>query len=167
MVNEDAHSDDVLKNARVSKWYDDIANSVTKCVFCDLRAKYVVLETKSSVLTMSLYPYIDGQLLILPKRHVEDLAQLTQTEWKDTKALTELGTKLIKEEFGIGGVQLLYRGGENSGKSVGHLHFHLLPITKEFMTYDKNKGFIYKFQKIQYSPVEVAERYRRLCKKKT
>ena len=156
----DIFSEENLKNARVGKWYDELAQSVDKCVFCDLREKYVVAKKGGSVLTVSLFPYIDGQLMVITKRHIERFDEMLVTEWREAKFLLDVGIRLIREMVGIDGINVLYREGEGAGKSVGHLHFHLLPITSEFMTYDKNVGFVWKFQQITVSPVEMAERMR-------
>ena len=156
----DIFSEENLKNARVGKWYDELAQKVGKCVFCDLRERYIIAKKDSSVLTVSLFPYIDGQMMVIPTRHIERFDELSMAEWRETKFLLDLGIRLIREVVGVDGINVLYREGKGAGKSVGHLHFHLLPMTAEFMTYDKNVGFVWKFQQITVSPVEMAERMR-------
>lgn len=156
------NSDDKYKNARVSQWYDEIANSVDKCVFCDLRDKYILDKRGDVVLTVSLYPYVDGHLLIIPRRHIEKFRELNDEEWSDIHELIKIGFDVINKEFGIDNTNVLYReGGKSSGKSVGHLHLHVFPVTSEFMKYSSKEGFVWRYQKIQYGPFQMAERLRR------
>ena len=42
----------LYKNARTSDWYDDIWKTVGKCVFCDLREKYILFEENGMVKPM-------------------------------------------------------------------------------------------------------------------
>lgn len=161
----DYYSSDIQKNARKSARYDDVTRNLTKCPFCDLKAKYFVKELSGSVLTMNLFPYIDGHMMIIPKRHVESFELLNNKEWSEFKKLIDVGIKLIKSELGIENTNTLYRqGGKNSGASLGHLHVHLLPITAGFMTYEKQR-FIYNFLDVKHTPIEMAERLRKACQK--
>ncbi len=159
----DPYSEESLKNARVSKWYDELAGSVTKCVFCDLKEKYIVAKRGSSVLTVSLFPYIDGQMIVIPRRHVERLGEVSEAEWGEFGYLIKLGIELVEKVTGADDVNVLYREGGAAGKSVGHLHVHILPITPQFMQYDKNVGFVWRFQDIKVSPLEMAGRMREVC----
>ncbi len=72
----------LYRDARFTKQYDDIWRSVGKCVFCDLRDKYIVFEEHGIVLTISLFAYIDGHCMIVPRRHVRSPKDLTQAEWQ-------------------------------------------------------------------------------------
>ncbi len=157
----DPYSVESLKNARVSRWYDAIAKNVTKCVFCDLKEKYIVAEKGSEVLTVSLFPYIDGQLMVIPRRHIETLEEISADEWQNMLALITAGERLIKEVTGVENINVLYREGKaGAGKSVGHLHVNIFPVTPEFMSYRKDFGFEWRFQQITVSPLEMAARMR-------
>ncbi|MGD0284754.1 MAG: hypothetical protein ABSB12_04140 [Candidatus Saccharimonadales bacterium] len=79
----------IYRDARFTKKYDDIWRSVGKCVFCDLNDKYIFFEENGVVMTISLYAYIDGHFLIVPKRHVRSTKELTQLEW-DTALRAQL-----------------------------------------------------------------------------
>lgn len=152
----DPYSDEAQMNARtVSQWYDRVVDGVEKCPFCDLREKYFVLELKKMVLTMNTYPYIDGHLLIIPKRHIEKFTQLDSQEWKETKTLIEVGMKVLREVLKIEDINVLYREGIKAGTSLKHLHAHILPINSDFLQYKKTH-FVWEFQKITMPPREMA-----------
>ncbi len=161
----DPYSEEAQKNARKSRWYSDIASTVTKCPFCDLKEKYIIYEDSEVVLTVNLFPYTEGHLMIVPRRHVEKVSHLTGEEWASVHHLTSLGFEILRKGLKIKDLNLLYREGtKTSGSSLKHLHIHLLPVTEEFMEY-RNFGFTYKFQDIEVSPVEMAAKLRKICRK--
>lgn len=163
---KDFYDPEYLKNARKSEWYDVVTKNLTKCPFCDLKKKYIITEKEGMVLTVNLFPYIDGHLMVIPRKHVESIASLTKKEWGATQSLIDLGIKLISEGLKIDNANVLYREGNISGMSLKHLHIHILPITKEFMKYEKQK-FTWTFQDIKLAPLEEAEMLRKVCKKIT
>jgi len=68
------------RDARFTKKYDDIWKTVGKCVFCDMREKYIIHEENGVVMTIALYAYVDGHFFIIPRRHVRSVKELTQAE---------------------------------------------------------------------------------------
>ncbi len=159
-IVKDPYSDFAQKNARKSHWYSDIASSVTKCPFCDLKDKYIVAFRGNVVLTMNLFPYVDGHLMVIPRTHVERLADVSSEDWQDMHFLIDLGIRLVKEELQIPDVNVLYREGTaKSGSSLKHLHVHVIPVPKGFLRYE-NFGFTYAFQDIMVPPLEMAKRLR-------
>lgn len=156
-TSKDYYEQNNLKNARTNGGYTEVVQNLTKCPFCDLKSKYFVAEESKLVLTVNLFPYIDGHMLIIPKRHVEAFDELTDLEWKQLKKLITIGKKIIKEHFGVTGVNFLYRQGNNSGISLGHLHFHLIPTPKIILNPT--------YTEIKETPLETAERLRKTCAK--
>lgn len=118
--------------ARERGFYEKVLESVAqkgKCVFCDLKEKYLIKEESGIVLTVALYPYIDGHLLIIPRRHFSSIKELKPEEWQTIMNLFKEGARILKEKLGIENVWFLIREGEGikAGKTVEHLHFHLMP----------------------------------------
>lgn len=118
------------KNIRLKNCYDSIWKNVGKCVFCDLKAKYILIEENEVVLTMNLFPYINGHMMAIPKRHIRSPKELTNLEWKTIKKFSYIAKKIIKKELQIKSMWILIReGGVNSQMSVPyHLHVHFLPV---------------------------------------
>lgn len=160
----DPYSIEAQMNAKLSsEWYDHIANTITKCPFCDLKAKYFVIEGTHCVLTVNLFPYEDGHLMVIPKRHIEKIAQISQEETLETQDLISKGIKLLKTEFNYASINVLYReGGEKAGQSLLHIHTHILPVDR-ILNY-RQGGFDFNFQKIKYPPIETAQKLRKLAK---
>jgi diadenosine tetraphosphate (Ap4A) HIT family hydrolase len=144
------------RSARTSAdyWYEEAWKKAGKCVFCDLREKYIITEKNGIVLVANLYQYIDGHLLIIPRRHFEDLLETTDSEWKKILHLAKVGIERLRERMGIEELWFLDRapGGFAAGKTVKHAHAHLIPYSQ--------KLFQWKFQDIKMHPVELAKKLR-------
>ena len=160
IIIADPYSEEAQRNARKSPLYSQIASSVTKCPFCDLKEKYIIFQTQEAVLTVNLFPYIDGHLMVIPKRHIEKMEDFLKEDWQDCRELISLGIAILKEGLQVQDVNVLYREGtKKSGSSLKHLHIHLLPIKSGFLEGDTN-GFAYKYQDLDFSPLEMAEKLR-------
>jgi len=140
-------------NARSKRKYDVIAEDVDKCVFCDLKEKYVVAKYSGLVLTVNLFPYIDGHLLVIPQRHVENYLDLTQKEILAYHRLAKKGFRLLRDVLDINSVWFLLRQGKQTGKTVKHLHWQIMPYVKEIVDWH--------YQKIKLAPEELARLLRK------
>jgi len=138
--------------ARSWDWYDGIWKTVDKCVFCDLKDRYVIFEKNGIVLTANLYPYTDAHLLIVPRRHVEYVKELTREEWEALRGIMYVSKKVIRHVFNKKCVWFLYREGVlgKGQKTVGHLHIHVIPYVKDLATWN--------YTKINWAPGEVGDR---------
>ncbi len=163
--NLDPYSDEAQLNARfATQWYDVIATNVKKCPFCDLKSKYFVAERRHVVLTVSTFPYDDGHLMAVPRRHIEKLSEVTAEELKEMHELTVLGMEVVRQRFSYENMNVLYReGGKDAGQSVRHFHLNILPVDR-ILKY-KQGGFELDFQKISQLPVKTAEELRRMAEK--
>ncbi|MFW5720135.1 MAG: hypothetical protein ACOCXT_03870 [Candidatus Dojkabacteria bacterium] len=119
-----------MKEARTSGRYSTIWQNTGKCVFCDLKEKYILHEENGIVLTINLYPYIDGQLMAIPRRHIQSPKELTQKEWDTIRKFNYIAKKLIRQTHGHKGMWTLIReGGEKSQMTVSdHLHVQFIPF---------------------------------------
>jgi ATP adenylyltransferase len=105
------------------------------CVFCRIAASGepsadngVVWRGPLTLAVLNAYPYASGHLLVLPLRHLSDLADLTAAEssalWETTrKAAAALTTAYRPDGLNIGA---------NLGRAAGagiprHLHLHAQP----------------------------------------
>lgn len=154
----DPYSKEAQKNARAGAefWYGEIWKTVGKCVFCDLKKKFIVYEKEGIVLTANVYPYIDGHLMIIPRKHIIYAKEFTPREWEIVREFMYLGKKLLKKHLKTKSVWTLYREGpmgEESDKTVEHLHIHLIPYIN---------GLIEKhYQPINIIAEELADKLRK------
>lgn len=159
LTPEDQKKQELYRDARFTDQYDQIWQSVGKCVFCDLNEKYVVYEENGIVLTISLYAYIDGHCMIIPRRHIKSSKDLTAREWETIRKLKYIAKKLIKDTHGIKGMQFVQKDGAEAQSTVEHhLHFHCIP-------FDAPDLLEWNYRKLQYTPLENAQKYRTARKK--
>lgn len=153
------HQKQILyRDARVTGQYDDIWQSVGKCVFCDLREKYVVLEENGIVLTVAVFAYIDGHMMIIPRRHVRSVKELTPSEWETMRKFMYVAKKMIREVHSIKGMQIVQKDGADAQSTVEHLHFHCIP-------FDAPDLCNWNYRKLEYTPVENADKYKAMQRK--
>lgn len=149
---------ELYRDARFTNKYDDIWQSVGKCVFCDLNEKYVFFEENGIVMTISLYAYIDGHFMIVPRRHVKSIKELTELEWQTVRKFTYIAKKLIKSVHGIKGMQLIQKDGANAQSTVEHIHFHCVP-------FDSADLLTWNYRKLKNTPLENVALYKEARKK--
>ncbi len=150
---------ELMKRARTSGEYTTIWQNTGKCVFCDLKEKYIIREENGIVLTVNLYPYIDGQLMAIPRRHVSSPKELTAEEWQTIRKFAYIAKKIIKQAHGIGGMWTVIReGGTKAQMSVSdHLHAQFIP-------FDEADLCVWNFRELKYTPLENAAIYQKMHK---
>lgn len=104
------------------------------CIFCDLRATttpaahYIINESSSFFCMLNRFPYAPGHILIVSKRHVATLLDLTNEELHELIILVQRTLKRLMTSLGADG----YNIGINQGKAAGasipdHFHLHIVP----------------------------------------
>ncbi|NMA53014.1 MAG: HIT domain-containing protein [Peptococcaceae bacterium] len=103
------------------------------CVFCekinsdDDEANLVLLRGDKIVVMLNLYPYNNGHLLIMPKRHVADMEELTVEEMNELMLMIQKMVKVLKV-FQPQGFNVGANLGRLAGAGIpGHIHFHIVP----------------------------------------
>ncbi len=160
MTEEERKKQEYYKGARTGGYYGDIWTTVGKCVFCDLRDKYVFYEENGIVMTVALFAYIDGNAMIIPRRHVKSVKELTDSEWQTVRKMMYIAKKLIRKVHGIKGLQYLIRDGGIEAQSTvsDHLHIHCIP-------FDAPDLSTWNYRKLKYTPLENANLYKKQEKK--
>lgn len=103
------------------------------CVFCKIANKEIktdILYENDDVLAFKdIHPLAPIHILIIPKKHIEGINFLGETE-KDILLAGNMiiAAKKLAEKAGIGekGYKLLFRVGREGGQEVPHIHLHLL-----------------------------------------
>jgi histidine triad (HIT) family protein len=101
------------------------------CVFCKIINKEipasVVYEDEDILAFKDVRPLAPVHILIIPKKHIESLNDLTEKDI-DLAGRMLLVARKIAVDFDISpkGYKLLTRVGEWGGQEVAHLHMHLI-----------------------------------------
>jgi histidine triad (HIT) family protein len=100
------------------------------CIFCSIVAGSIpadkVYEDENLIGFKDLYPKAPVHLLVIPKKHIENLFDLTPD---DRHIMTELMYKLpeIARQQGLQqGFRTIINTGPAGGQEVYHLHAHIL-----------------------------------------
>lgn len=160
LTPEEQKKQEYYRDARTGGYYGKIWTTVGKCVFCDLRDKYVVMEENGMVMTVALFAYIDGNVMIMPRRHVKSVKELTSDEWETARKMMYVAKKMIRKIYGIKGIQYIIRDGGIEAQSTvsDHLHVHVMP-------FDAPDLSTWNYRKLKYTPLENAELFKRQQKK--
>ena len=104
----------------------------TDCVFCRIVAgeleASVVVETPSVLALMDINPVTPGHVLVIPRRHLPALADLTR-ELADemVDVARAVAAALRRPPLRCAGVNLFYADGEVAFQEVFHSHLHVIP----------------------------------------
>jgi len=102
-----------------------------QCIFCRIIAGEVpgdiVYQDEDFLAFRDISPQAPTHLLIIPKTHIESLAQLNEEQRELAGCLVILAKKLAEKE-GIAerGYRLVMNCGSDGGQLVPHLHLHLI-----------------------------------------
>ncbi len=102
----------------------EIAN---RCPFCSLPSSRIISEDSLFLVIRDAYPVSPGHSLIIPKRHIASLFELTDDEKTClfqhlSKAKTALDAEFKPDGYNVG-----INEGAAAGQTVFHLHVHLIP----------------------------------------
>ncbi|MBT8212155.1 MAG: HIT family protein [Acidimicrobiia bacterium] len=102
------------------------------CVFCDIIAERapatIVAQDDRVLVVMDIRPVTAGHMLVIPREHVRDLAEIDP----DTAArMFHTAQRLTRSLSGCGlpheGTNLFYADGEAAFQEVFHAHLHVIP----------------------------------------
>jgi len=116
---------------------DKPAGDAGKCFLCEAAAatsekeragRLVLWTTPHAVVLINRYPYTNGHLLIAPKAHKAEMAELTEAELADVGRQTVRAIEVLKRAQSPQGFNVGINLGRCAGAGLpGHLHQHLVP----------------------------------------
>lgn len=104
---------------------------MTDCLFCKIAAGEIpsnkVYEDEEILAFRDINPQAPTHILIIPKKHIASLAEVTE---EDAALLGKMQilTRKLAEEDGVlvSGFRVISNSGPDSGQEVAHLHYHLM-----------------------------------------
>lgn len=105
------------------------------CVFCEIftdhesdEDRFVLFKSQDIVVLLNLYPYNGGHLLVLPRSHVAEFSELSESVLSQLMNATAKAMKIVRMQLGSHGINF----GANEGKAAGagipqHVHLHIIP----------------------------------------
>jgi ATP adenylyltransferase len=112
----------------------------THCVFCDVsspdaqaaahpeRDGLVVAHGRDAYVILNLYPYNNGHLMVVPRRHIATLSAATTAELTELMLLTRDAELALTEAYEPQGINVGINLGRPAGAGIAdHMHVHLVP----------------------------------------
>ena len=128
---------DFLKTMKYlwSPWRMDyiLSGKQKGCFFCNNpkekkdRKNLILFRNRYAFVMMNRFPYNNGHLMIVPKRHAIDLEQLHDEELEDLFLLLKASMRVLKKALKPHGFNIGINIGVVGGAGEKHLHFHLVP----------------------------------------
>ena len=103
------------------------------CILCSVRdndERVVSLKIYQDTLifiSLNLYPYNPGHLMIVPNRHILSFSDLTKEELIHLSRTIQGVQLLLDELYNPKGYNIGINQGREAGASIEHLHIHLVP----------------------------------------
>ena len=102
------------------------------CLFCNISKKELIFENVLAFASYDSYPVSKHHCLIIPKRHIKDFFDLTESELIACNSIISLTkNEILKKDKTVKGFNLGTNIGKVSGQSIFHCHFHLIPRRKK------------------------------------
>lgn len=104
------------------------------CIFCrkplqkNDKATLILHRSRYAFVMMNKFPYNNGHLMVIPKRHCPDLEQLDDEEFHDLLSLLRISTRILRNVLRAQGFNIGMNIGKVGGAGVDdHVHFHIVP----------------------------------------
>ena len=97
------------------------------CPFCNLTAARVWLESGAGIALLDAYPVAEGHTLIIPKRHVASLYELSDSEQAALWHLAAEARARLLRTHKPDGFNIGLNDGQAAGQTVLHAHIHVIP----------------------------------------
>lgn len=108
------------------------ADATMDCLFCKISAglepAVQVYADKHCLAFMDIHPLGRGHLLLIPRQHVEQLAELDEAQRAHLyRVYDRLLAAQRRAGLGVKGSHLLVNDGRAANQHVPHAHLHLIP----------------------------------------
>ena len=104
------------------------------CIFCDFpkagndREYKILYQGEYSYIIMNAFPYSNGHLMVIPKRHTNDFTSLSDEESSEIMKLGRLAMKALTDVYHPHGFNVGWNIGEVAGAGIAqHIHMHIVP----------------------------------------
>ena len=107
----------------------------SSCVFCRLaletendEANFVLHRATNAFVSLNLYPYITGHLLVVPYQHLGDLGSTPKEITDELMDLTKRSEAALRKVYSPPGFNIGMNLGAAAGAGIAdHIHLHILP----------------------------------------
>lgn len=105
------------------------------CIFCKILRNEIpsstVYEDDKFRAIMDIAPIAKGHVILLAKEHAANLLEAGDDLLAAAMPATKKVAIAVKKTVGCDGINVLQNNGEVAGQTINHLHFHVIPRSKE------------------------------------
>jgi ATP adenylyltransferase len=105
-----------------------------ECIFCQFPARnshkedLVLVVQEHAFVCLNKYPFAAGHLLVVPRKHVSSLSELTDTESDALFRLVRASVRRLGDAIHPEGTNVGFNLGKAAGAGIAeHLHAHIVP----------------------------------------
>jgi len=109
----------------------------TGCIFCAFpaeegseadRKNLILGRTRSSFVMLNKFPYNNGHVMVLPRRHTAAFGSIEAAEMADLHALLQASVRVLEQAYHPEGMNVGMNLGRSAGAGIAdHLHYHVVP----------------------------------------
>jgi ATP adenylyltransferase len=108
-----------------------LSEKAEQCIFCEAltqKGDLTLYKGNTTLVMMNKFPYINGHLLVAPKKHLSTLNLLDRAQMSDLLMTVERSIDILKKVMNPDGFNVGLNLGRVAGAGVEeHLHFHIVP----------------------------------------
>ena len=135
------------------------ADRMPGCTFCAIAAGEIpalrIYEDDHAVAFMDRLPMTVGHCLVIPRRHVTDIWELTDDDAAHVMQAARRVAGLVRERLNPAGVNLLNNNGAAADQTQFHFHIHVIP------RYGRDR-LLHPWERIFAPAGEIESAYRKL-----
>jgi len=112
------------------------------CILCAIVSgderveKLEIYQSELFFVSLNLYPYTPGHIMVFPKRHVIDIRKLISEEVGQLHEVQNICLNVLDKVYTPHGYNIGYNLDRAGGASIQHIHLHIVP------RYQRELGFI-------------------------
>ncbi|MDP6600115.1 MAG: HIT family protein [Candidatus Woesearchaeota archaeon] len=104
------------------------------CIFCKIVDGKIpaakVYENSNVISFLDIMPANKGHCLVVPKKHYENLLDISDEDLKNLILAAKKITKALSLSIGNGSYNIIMNNGKEAGQLVDHAHLHIIPRFK-------------------------------------
>jgi histidine triad (HIT) family protein len=102
------------------------------CIFCNIVQKKanasIAYEDDKTMAFMSIQPINVGHTLVIPKKHYENIYEISKEEIGELYRIVKKIAQAVKTTVAAEGIRIIQNNGKAAGQVIFHMHVHIIPM---------------------------------------
>jgi diadenosine tetraphosphate (Ap4A) HIT family hydrolase len=101
--------------------------TASPCIFCNFDPERIWMQNEIGIAILDAFPVTEGHVLVIPRKHVESLFDLTLVEQAALWRFVGDVRGYLLQELHPDGFNIGVNDGKAAGQTVMHAHIHVIP----------------------------------------